>query len=212
MGSVCLRVSVPICGLRKGYAREFLETERVPPPATVYGFLLSLIGEEFRDTYAGSEIAVAVLRTPEVSTVLRTAWRVKSKKTGPGVGNNKRPDYQEILTGLEFLVWVREGHLAEKLKQLLNPREIVRYGGLSFGESRDLVDEVEFDPAVINADGQWLARDPAGEYPLPVWVDHVGSKGTRRVQCRLYTAGLDEPPPDDARWIRIEPPAIEKAK
>ena len=35
-------VSVPIACFRKGLAREYLETEPLPPPATCYGFLLSL--------------------------------------------------------------------------------------------------------------------------------------------------------------------------
>ena len=46
MEAISLMVSVPFCSFRKPYAREFFETERIPPPATVYGFLLSLIGEE----------------------------------------------------------------------------------------------------------------------------------------------------------------------
>ena len=37
-------VSVPVACFRKGLAREFLETEALPPPATCYGFLLSLVG------------------------------------------------------------------------------------------------------------------------------------------------------------------------
>jgi len=41
-----IRVTVPIACFRKGLAREYLETEPLPPPATCYGFLLSLVGEE----------------------------------------------------------------------------------------------------------------------------------------------------------------------
>ena len=43
-----LRVTVPVACFRKGLAREYLETEQLPPPATCYGFLLSLVGETDR--------------------------------------------------------------------------------------------------------------------------------------------------------------------
>ena len=41
-------VSVPVACFRKGLAREYLETEPIPPPSTCYGFLLSLVGETSR--------------------------------------------------------------------------------------------------------------------------------------------------------------------
>jgi CRISPR-associated protein Cas5t len=206
MKTVNLRVSVPICGLRKGYAREYLETEHVPPPATVYGFLLSLVGEEDRYRYVGTRLALAVLCKPAVSTVLRTVWRVKAKGAGPGIGNNKKPDYQELLTGLEFAVWVAEGPLAERLDRLRYPETIERFGGLSLGESRDLVDEVTIDPKFGQAEGRWLCQDETGEHPLPVWVDHVGAKGTKRLQFAIQDGPLTAPGEDDPRWICIEPP------
>ena len=40
-----LKVTVPVACFRKGFAREFWETEELPPPATCYGFLLSLVGK-----------------------------------------------------------------------------------------------------------------------------------------------------------------------
>ena len=39
-------VTVPIASFRKGFAQEYLETEQIPPPATCYGFLLSLVLQE----------------------------------------------------------------------------------------------------------------------------------------------------------------------
>lgn len=85
MGAISLYVSAPVCCFRRPYAREYLEAETVPPPTTVYGFLLSLVGEEERERYEGTRIAIAMLSQPAVSTVLRTAWRFKSKKHGPGL-------------------------------------------------------------------------------------------------------------------------------
>lgn len=209
MDAVNLRVSVPICSFRKPYAREYLETERVPFPSTVYGFLLSLIGEEDRNKYIGTNLAIAITKSPLVSTVLRTVWRVKDKKYPPGTGNNRRPDYQELLTGLEIAVWVSQGGLADKLNELCkSPCSIIRYGGLSLGESRDLVDEVEFYPKWYNQSASWLINDRHGQYPLPIWVDHIGSKGTRWGQFSLDYSAIIMPGDNDLRWIIIAPPAV----
>ncbi|MFU8857878.1 MAG: type I-MYXAN CRISPR-associated protein Cas5/Cmx5/DevS, partial [Deferrisomatales bacterium] len=184
--AVSLRVTAPICSFRKGYAREYLETEEVPPPSTVYGFLLSLVGEEDRRAYLGTRLAYALLAQPEVSTVLRTVWRVKDlkdKKTGrpqpPGVGTNRRPDFQEMLTGVDLAVWVDAGPLADRLHlAATSPGNVQRFGGLSLGESRDLVNDVWWNPPLDGVACRWLVPNPEGDLPLPVWVDHVGSKGT----------------------------------
>jgi CRISPR-associated protein Cas5t len=184
-----------------------METERVPPPSTVYGFLLSLVGEEDRRKYVGTNIAIAVTREPEVSRVLRTAWRFKSSKSLPGTGSNKRPDYKEILTGLEFCTWISMGELSDRLIALKNnPGSINRFGGLSLGESSELVDEVSFFPELTGATGKWLVIDDEGEFPFPVWVDHVGSRGTRWVQVKMISDSLLEPGPSEKKWIPILPP------
>jgi CRISPR-associated protein Cas5t len=206
MSEISMKIVVPVCSFRRPYAREFLETERVPSPATVYGFLLSLVGEEDRHVHIGTRLALSVTAVPRVSRVLRTAWRVKKSNVGPGIGSNRRPDYQEILTGLECGVWVWKGDLAERLCRVRDdPSSMTRYGGLSLGESRDLVDEVSFDPQWTPSSGRWLFREPQGHYPLPVWVDHVGSKGTHLQQFSVMDAPLTDPPAGDQRWITIEP-------
>src|SRR6476661_8866257 len=52
-----VRVTVPVACFRKGLAREYLETEPLPPPATCYGFLLSLVGETNRQRHIGCRVA-----------------------------------------------------------------------------------------------------------------------------------------------------------
>jgi CRISPR-associated protein Cas5t len=202
--AVSLRVGVPICSFRKGTAREYLETEEVPPPSTIYGFLLSLVGEEDRRRYLGTKIACAILKKPVISLVLRTVWRTKDAKVPPGTGSNRRPDYQEILTGLEFAVWVELGELSDRVVQAgADPSRLERFGGLSLGESRDLVNDIEWSPRWLQNEGQWLVNDPQGEIALPVWVDHVGSKGTVWRQFNLEPRTLSTPPAEDPRWIAI---------
>ena len=200
-----LYISIPVCSFRKGYAREYLESEEVPPPSTVYGFLLSLVGEEDRYKYIGTELAYAILNRPELSVVMRTAWRIKNKKTPPGVGQNRRPDYQEILTGLEMAVWLVPGELAERVMEAgTSPQDINRFGGLSLGESRDLINDIIWNPTWQQKTGQWLTEDPEGELALPVWVDHVGSKNTIWRQFSLKESKLEFPGANDPRWIKID--------
>ena len=207
MQTVSLRVFTPICSFRKPYAREYLETHRIPPPSTAYGFLLSLVGEEERETYKNTRIAIAITQKPSVSTILRTAWRVKDKKKPLGTDCNKTPDFKEILTGLEIGIWVDRGKLAERLLIChKNPEGIERYGGLCLGESCDLVDEVEFYPKWDGKEGEWLVNDPEGFYPLPIWVDHVGSKGTLWGQFSLKKGKLEIPNSNNKHWIKIHPP------
>ncbi len=109
MEAVGLYVSVPVACFRVPRAREYFETFPCPPPATAYGMLLSLVGEVDRRAHEGAEIAIAMLSEPEYSTVLRTMWRVRFGNVPLGLGSNRRPDFQELLTNVRLAVWVRRG-------------------------------------------------------------------------------------------------------
>lgn len=189
-----LYVTVPIACFRKGLAREYLETESVPPPATCYGFLLSLVGETSRRRHIGARITCTMLSAPsERSVVLRTMWRVKSKPLGsPG---NMRPDYQQLLTNLELVIWLDSASestappmLEDRVRSALDHVQrgrIERFGGRCFGESTHLVDEVRLYDPPDNMAAPTFVLDDHGRETLPVWVDHVGSRDTRFVTGNL---------------------------
>ena len=210
MEVLALYVSVPVASFRVPQAREYFETLPCPPPSTVYGMLLSLVGEPDRLSHEGAEVALALLSVPERCLVLRTLWRVKNTKAGPGIGENKRPDFQELLTGIRLAVWVRQGtrevatpRLAERLRDaLIRPTGTRRFGGLSCGESTHLVDEVRPLRQGDATSGQLLIRDLQGDLALPVWPDHVGSAGTRWEQYRLITSSIG-PSPHKNAWTPI---------
>ena len=209
-------VSVPIACFRKGLAREYLETEPVPPPATCYGFLLSLVGEERRRRHVGCRIAPALLNRPDQSVVLRSVWRVKSLPLGSS--GNTRPDFQQLLAPVQLVIWLdsseetgSEERLEDRVRRALDrPETIERFGGLSLGESTHLVDEVRAFPRVDrNPEDRERQRrafliSPSGRMTLPVWVDHVGSAGTRYVTGNLEEEAPLDPPPV-GRMPRIEP-------
>lgn len=212
MEQIGLYVSVPIACFRVPRAREYFESSPCPPPATIYGMLLSVVGEVNRRVHAGAEIAVAMLSEPEYSTVLRTLWRVKDKGEGLGLGNNRRPDFQELLADVRLGVWVRRGtneanevSLAQRLRIAIDtPSSISRFGGLSLGESTHMVDEVSEFEAQRNH-GKVLVAATDGDLTLPIWVDHVGSK-TIWQQYKLVDADLTGNLPDGA-WTTISRPS-----
>ncbi len=214
-------VSVPIACFRKGLAREFLETEEVPPPSTCYGFLLSLVGETDRRRHVGCRVTVAMLGAPQVSVVLRTLWRVKSKPLGSS--GNTRPDFQQLLTHVQAVVWLDstdETHGGETLETrvatALDPAtrgRISRFGGLCLGESTHMVDEASpLSPARRDAlklahpdaDRRLFRLHDHGRLSLPVWVDHVGAAATRHAVGNLEP-GHDLTPPPPAAMPVISP-------
>jgi len=188
---LALCVEVPIACFRQSRAREYAETYPVPPPSTIYGMLLSMVGEIDRYKHCGVKLAIALIAKPQKSTVIRTFRRFKKKDIHDPT--NARPDYQELLTDIQFIVWVDAGMdrstptLPERLQFALdNPDRIDRFGGLCLGESRDLVNSVSLlSEKESNTSLSWLIQDEDGLLTLPYWVDHVGSQGTRWRRYRL---------------------------
>ncbi len=212
MSVLALRVEAPMVTLRNPLAREFAESFSVPPPSTVYGMLLSMVGEEHRRRHAGVELALAMLSEPAISVVLRTVWRIKVANASPGSQPNRRMDFQEVLTDVRFAVWVdstRERNpgptLEDRLRVALDrPAEVSRYGGLSLGESRDLVDTVCPLRVRPGERARWLMPDVAGAQALPVWPDHVAGASTRWARFREERAALTEVC-DHAHFVSIAP-------
>ncbi len=189
-----VRVTVPIACWRKGHAREYLETESIPPPATCYGALLSLVGETDGARHAGVRISVGVVCAPEKSVVLRSLWQIKDRGTPQGVGQNAGPDYQELLTGSVLLLWCDSSgesgtgpHLAQRVIQALTaPASISRFGGWSLGESTHLVNDANLiQEGETPGPSRSFLLDPAGDLTLPARVDHVGAAGTSYVTGSL---------------------------
>ena len=130
-------VTVPVACFRKGMAREYLETDPIPPPSTCYGFLLSLVGETDRVRHEHARVTCGLIGKPDKSVVLRTVWRVKSKPLGsPG---NTRPDYQQLLTNIQLVMWLDSScereqtfTLESRVASALSPdrrSQIERFGG-----------------------------------------------------------------------------------
>jgi CRISPR-associated protein Cas5t len=204
---VALEVEVPIACFRQSQAREYFETYPVPPPSTVYGMLLSLVGEMDRYKHCGVRLALALLSEPKKSTVIRTFHRYKKRDIHDP--SNIRPDYQEVLTDTRFIVWVDSGTdgnrvpLVNRLQHAFaDPASVSRFGGLSLGESRDLINSVTLVTGLCEKPMRWLVQIEDGLLTLPYWVDHIGSQGTRWLRYELLKSNLQEPP--DSAWTKIQ--------
>lgn len=204
-----LQVEVPIACFRQSRAREYAETYSVPPPSTIYGMLLSVVGEMDRYKHCGTQLAIALLSTPQKSTVIRTFRRFKKKELGDPV--NARPDYQELLTDIQLLVYVALGTdsgtpaLLERLKAAFaRPETINRFGGLCLGESRDLVNAITpVEQISQDKPFRWLVKDEDGLLTLPYWVDHLGSRNTRWLRYLIQETPAQWQPPETA-WTTIK--------
>jgi CRISPR-associated protein Cas5t len=187
-----VRLSVPVASWRKAHARELLETESVPPPATCYGALLSLVGELDRDRHQGCRVTGGVIGEAYRSVVVRTLWKIKDRKTPQGSGENAKPDFQQLLTGCDVMIWcdstdeAGEGLEQRVVRALTSPAEVDRFGGWSLGESSHLVNDAHLvSRDDVPRDTRAFLMDHCGTLTLPVWVDHVGMRATRYVVGRL---------------------------
>lgn len=208
MNSVALYVHVPCATFRTSRSREYGKTYPVPPPSTVYGMLLSLVGATDSQRYCGVKLAIAMLSQPQKSVVLGKMRRFKEKDYGHQ--KNTTVEHQEILTDIKFIVWVKSSPeevkptLVERIEQAkTNPAAVKRFGCLYLGESSDLVNSIRLaSERHLSQPKQWLVINNRGKITLPYWVDHVGSKGTRWQRYSLEELDLQIPP--DRSWTMIK--------
>ena len=206
-------------GLRPMWAREYQETYPTPPPSTIYGMLLSLIGVERKDKnrHAGLRIAIAMAENTEDSfwqrrekgRVFRKFRRVAQAKKNADPLADRRPDYQELLLGLEFWLWINDSQashpLCDEIRKALDPEkrgEIVRHGALCLGESSHMVNEIAEDHP--HGKGRFVSPCERGFLSMPVWSDHKEDRPTvRSFEIREPEQLPSVPPPDF--WITIAP-------
>jgi CRISPR-associated protein Cas5t len=193
-----LYIECPCTSFPRSFARDYKETYLYPPPSTIYGFLLSLIGEEDLTTHLGVELAIGIIGdNPPISRIVRKqrhhkfALGQEAKKRiakyGEGIyptSNFSKPNHQELLTGLRIVVQVNphEESASVKLTErisiaLSTPSQITRFGGLSLGESNGLINGVR---SYRESDGviRWLIKDRRGLIGLPIWINRTTGQGT----------------------------------
>jgi CRISPR-associated protein Cas5t len=195
---VMLYLECPCTSFPRSFARDYKETYRYPPPSTIYGLLLALVGEEDMTAHLNVKLAVGIIGDePPISRIVRKQRHHKFAigqeakkriaKYGEGIyptSNFSKPNHQELLTGLRIVLQIdsSEESTSVKLKErvnevLSNPSQITRFGGLSLGESWGLVNGVRIyreNDGVI----RWLVKDKRGLIGLPIWINRTTGKGT----------------------------------
>lgn len=179
----CLCTSFP-----RSFARDYKETYRYPPPSTVYGLLLSLVGEINMEAHRGVQLAIGMIgNEPPISRIVRKQRHHKFSKTHMGTYPSSRfskPNHHELLTDLQIAVQIDSSKepttvkLADRVAiALATPEQITRFGGLSLGESWAMINGIR---AYRETDGsvRWLVKDNRGLISLPVWIDRKTGHGT----------------------------------
>ncbi len=192
------RVDVPICSFRPYEARDYQETLTVPPPSTVLGMLLSLLGKppSARADFSDASMCICVEPTGRPSVILRRMRRdPANRRTGEPAF---RPEYQELLADLVLWVGLR-GSLAEAVDAALTaPAAVVRFGAVSLGESTSLVDAVTPVPAP-GPGARVLQPAREGDLLLTTEVDYA-----QRARTRVRRFALVDDSPTDGDFLRID--------
>ena len=147
--------------------------------------------------------------------MLRTVWCVT--KTPLGSSGNTRPDYQQLLSNIETLIWCESSQESSRggaqawrsgSRRHLNRRKPSTASADSpLAKARILsMRSASSTTALVRRLPQEKARSfllhPTGRMTLPVWVDHVGSAGTRYETGDLSECDLAPPPIDHMPQIR----------
>jgi len=183
-----LYLDCPCTSFPRSFARDYKETYRYPPPSTIYGLLLSLVGEIEMSAHLGVKRAIGIIGDdPPISRIVRKQRHHKFSKTHMGTyptGKFSKPNFQELLTDLQIAVRLDSSEesatvkLAERVAIALStPDQITRFGGLSLGESWAMVNGIR---AYRETDGsiRWLVKDNRGLISLPIWINRQTGQGT----------------------------------
>jgi CRISPR-associated protein Cas5t len=183
-----LYLECPCTSFPRSFARDFKETYRYPPPSTVYGMLLSLVGEVDLLAHSGVKLAIGIVgEPPPISRIVRKQrhhkFSVKNLGTYP-TSQFSKPNHHELLTDVRFVVRIESSGETATVKlvdrvaiALSSPEQITRFGGLSIGESWAMLNGIrvyrEDDGAV-----RWLQQDKRGLIGLPIWINRATTQGT----------------------------------
>jgi len=213
--SETLYLDCPCTSFPRSFARDYKETYRYPPPSTLYGLLLSLVGEQDMTAHLGVKLAIGIIgEAAPISRIVRKQRHHKFSKTHMGTyptSKFSKPNFQELLTDVQValkLDSIEESAavtLAERVEIALStPEQVSRFGGLSLGESWAMLNGIR---TYRDADGpiHWLEQDRRGLIGLPVWIDRKTTRGT----FRRFSVG--EAFSEDC-WMSIDGPPVAEAK
>lgn len=146
-------IEAPLASFPRKYANDYRETYQFPPISTVYGCILSFIGELDINAYSANDIKLGTLNlSPEISAVctrIRNVsyapggkrYKLNDKLSRTGVYSStlySKPNIKEIVTGTRIVAQVNNPNLASRVRQILS-KGCDRFGILSLGNSSAMV-------------------------------------------------------------------------
>jgi len=210
-------IECPCTSFPRSFARDYKETYLYPPPSTIYGFLLSLVGEEDLTVHLSVKLAIGVIgNSPPISRIVRKQRHHKFSKTHLGTYSSSqfsKPNLQELLTDLQVVLKLDSSEESVNLKldervaiALSTPEQITRFGGLSLGESWSLINGIR---KYRTEDGKikWLFRDNRGLIGLPIWIDRQTNQGIFQRFSLIENEDFNE-----KCWTEIKPSEVAKPK
>jgi CRISPR-associated protein Cas5t len=165
-------IEAPFASFPRRFAHDYRETYLYPPLTTIFGCILSLIGELDITVYPMNSIDVGVInKYPAISSVCvkqrnnaymprgkHAKIREKSYSTGVYPASlYSKPNIKEIVVGTKIVAQINNEPLAAKVLYSLHSG-CDRFGILSLGESSAMVNCIrEYRPE----DGEifWLPRN-----------------------------------------------------
>lgn len=183
-----LYIDCPCTSFPRSFARDYKETYLYPPPSTIYGFLLSLVGEADMTTHLGVKLAIGIIgEKPAISRILRKQRSHKFGKKHLGTYSTSqysKPNFQELLSDVKIAIRLDSSSETAKVRldervatALSDPEQITRFGGLCLGESWALINGIR---PYRQDDGEitWLLKNNRGLIGLPKWINRQNSRGT----------------------------------
>lgn len=169
---ILLYIDAPMASFPRRFAHDYRETYLYPPLTTVFGCILSFIGELDITAYPIDSINVGVInKNPAISSVCikqrNVAYmpggkhaKAREKSFFPGVYPSSlysKPNIKEIVVGTKIVAKINNEPFAAKVQYCLHS-ESDRFGILSLGESSAMVNCIrEYRPE----DGEifWLPQN-----------------------------------------------------
>lgn len=153
---ILVYIEAPIASFPRRFAHDYRETYLYPPRTTVFGCILSFVGELDIAAYPIESLEVGVInKHPEISSVCIKQrnfaytpggkhYKIKQQSYGPGVYPSSyysKPNIKEIVYGTKIVAKINNEPLTARIRYSLHDGGD-RFGILSLGESSAVVNSI----------------------------------------------------------------------
>ena len=113
-----LYLECPCTSFPRSFARDFKETYVYPPPSTIYGCLLSLVGEEDMMAHLGVKLAIGIIGNDSpISRIVRKQFsHGLDGSTKYSASQLSIPNFQELLTDVRIALKIDSSNEVGSIK------------------------------------------------------------------------------------------------